>query len=136
MENKEIIIKKKIKTEIFEGEIEVAALTYTERIAQSKASTVATVALEDGSNEHKVISENLDRAQVYYELAVKQVRLVDVKIVSNDSDSSASEVIDSVDGLMVYQEGQEIVMDIATGLIAGITLGKRKSLELSKIVNE
>jgi hypothetical protein len=121
---KQIIITKKIDDQHFSGTIEVAMLNYPERIAHSKKSVTKVIDGVDGAN--FVATENLDRAEEYYNLATQQVIKMDVKLLSEDR------VLSSVDELIVYEEGNKIIMDLAAELIAGITLGNEKSDGSSK----
>lgn len=120
-EKKEIIIKKNVKTETLTGVITLAALTYPERIAISQEA-LTDIAPTEKAFEVKA-KEDLARAQSYYELAGKQVRTLDIKIVDADGET---QTLTSVDELMVYEDGTRLVMEIASDLIGGVKLGNVK----------
>lgn len=116
---KEIIVTKKINNDEMVGVITFAALTYPQRIAISQESISEVV--DEGSLVAKA-NNDLSRAQKYYELAMKQVRTLELKIIDGEDIT-----ITSIDELMVYEQGVELVMKLASDLIGGIKLGNVKS---------
>lgn len=114
-------ITKKIDNEVLQGIVVYNILSYPERIEYSKNSAVQIISEND--TQQAVVSSSLDRALEYYNLAKKQLVNVDVKIVSGEYEGT---IIDSIESLSVYEEGQEVIMELATQLIAGVSLGKKK----------
>ena len=118
-QKKEILITKKLNDhEVFEGHVKMAALSYHERIEQSKLG-IADMAEENASLEVRA-NDNLKRSKNYYDLALSRIREVSVKI------RETGEEITDLDSLMIYEEGTQLVMILAQDLIAGVTLGKIK----------
>jgi hypothetical protein len=117
-------ITKTTNTDLVKGKIIAKALTYPERIAYSKKALVTTAPENAGEQEITKfkINHQLDQVEEYYHLAVKQALVVDVKITKGDEEIHCT----SIEELMIYEEGQEFVMSLATELISGITLGNLK----------
>lgn len=124
---KEIIIKKKVNNGALTGLVTIAMLSYPERIRISQESLTEIAPGEDEKSFTVKANQDLARAQAYYELAIKQVRTIDITIVEND------EKLTSIDELMVYEKGTELVMEIASDLIGGVKLGNEKSPISDKI---
>jgi hypothetical protein len=126
----EIIITKKIKTEFLEGHIKIKALTYPERIVHSKKSM--TSVSDSEKTLQYVATESLDRAQEYYELAKAKITEMQIKINHDEYGGEVS----NIDELILYEEGNNVIMDIAKELIAGISLGNGKQRPLEETVQQ
>lgn len=120
--SKPIIITRKFSNEVISGSLKMHMLTYDERIAKSKLSIIEVKAPEGQDQTAFEATQSLDRAAEYAKLATERCTEISFKIKTDELEMDC----ESIAELMAFQEGQDIVMDVAMALIAGITLGKKK----------